>query len=139
MRAGDSDRQVVADRLKQALDEGRLDLGEYDERLRKTYAAKTYGELKGMLDDLPDVVPSRVDTTPVPGPDNPPPTRSARSGLLVRGWLGGFGGIFVVCTAIWLVTSIGSGHFHNFWPVWLLIPMVFGLLGGRDSRRRDRG
>ena len=39
MRAGDADRQAVADRLKTALDEGRLDLNEYDERLQKTYAA----------------------------------------------------------------------------------------------------
>ena len=43
MRAGDGDRQAVADKLKAALDEGRLDLHEYDERLQQTYAAKTYG------------------------------------------------------------------------------------------------
>ncbi|HEX6358652.1 DUF1707 domain-containing protein [Actinophytocola sp.] len=138
MRAGDSDRQAVADKLKQALDEGRLDVGEYDERLQKTYAAKTYGELRGLLDDLPGVIPSKADIAPASQPAAPAPTRSARGGQLVRGWLGGFGGIFVVCTVIWLVSSIGSGNFQNFWPVWLLIPMAFGLLGGRDVRRRDR-
>jgi Domain of unknown function (DUF1707) len=32
LRAGDADRQAVADRLRQALDEGRLTVLEYDER-----------------------------------------------------------------------------------------------------------
>ena len=41
MRAADADRQAVADQLKAALDEGRLDLHEYDERLQQAYAAKT--------------------------------------------------------------------------------------------------
>jgi hypothetical protein len=69
------------------------------------------------------------------------PAPAARAGQVVRAWLGGFGGVFVVCTVIWLVTSLNNGHFENFWPVWLLIPMALGLLGrfdGRDVRRRDR-
>ncbi|MPZ86260.1 MAG: DUF1707 domain-containing protein [Actinophytocola sp.] len=139
MRAGDSDRQAVADTLKQALDEGRLELLEYDERLQKTYAAKTYGDLSGLLDDLPGTVVSqrsqpRSDAAPQAAA--PPPVSSSRTGQIVRAWLGGFGGIFVVCTVIWLATSIGSGHVENFWPVWLLIPMAFGVLGriGRGNR-----
>lgn len=144
MRAGDSDRQAVADKLKQALDEGRLDLAEYDERLQQAYAAKTYGDLKGLLDDLPSTALAAKTTPadPVPQPAaKPPQARSERAGQLVRAWLGGFGGIFVVGTVIWLVSSIGSGHMQYFWPVWLLIPMVLGGLGRfgqRDRRRRDR-
>jgi hypothetical protein len=144
MRAGDSDRQAVADKLKLALDEGRLDLGEYDERLQKTYAAKTYGDLSGLLDDLPGVAPVvRPAADPAPKADAPAPIMSSRSGQLVKAWLGGFGGIFVVCSVIWLVTSLGSGHLQNFWPVWLLIPMVLGGLGqlgmgGDRYGRRDR-
>ena len=65
MRAGDADRQAVADKLRGALDEGRLDLHEYDERLQRAYAAKTYGDLNGLLDDLPDTVPaSRSQVAP---------------------------------------------------------------------------
>src|SRR5262245_7487690 len=52
-RAGDTDRQVVVDQVGIALREGRLDLAEYDERLRQAYAARTYGELDGLLADLP--------------------------------------------------------------------------------------
>jgi hypothetical protein len=143
MRAADSDRQAVADKLKKALDEGRLDLGEYDERLQRTYAAKTYGDLDGLLDDLPSPSPARrprTDSEVTPRPAAPEPVAS-RAGQLVRRALGGFGGIFVVSSVIWLVSSIGSGHLQYFWPVWLLIPMLLGGMGwlGRGGdRRRDR-
>jgi hypothetical protein len=130
MRAADSDRQAVADKLKKALDEGRLDLAEYDERLQKAYAAKTYGDLQGLLDDIPDTVLPATTRPADPAPRATPPlVKSERAGQLVKAWLGGFGGIFVVGTVIWLVSSIGSGHLQYFWPVWLLIPMVLGALG----------
>jgi hypothetical protein len=139
MRAGDGDRQAVADKLKLALDEGRLDIGEYDERLQRTYAAKTYGDLEGLLDDLPGTAVTPQAATAGPATAQPaaapPPAVSRRSGQLVKAWLGGFGGIFVVSMAIWLITSISTGHMQYFWPVWLLIPMVFGALG----RYRGRG
>ena len=53
MRAADTDRQKVADQLKGALDEGRLTLHEYDERVALAYSAKTYEELLMLLTDLP--------------------------------------------------------------------------------------
>lgn len=53
LRVADTDRQAVADRLGTALREGRLDLAEYDERLRRAYAARTYHELDDLLTDLP--------------------------------------------------------------------------------------
>src|SRR3954447_2466651 len=71
MRAGDADRQAVADQLKAALEEGRLDLGEYDERLQRTYSARTFGDLNGLLDDLPGTVPpqhSQVQAYRAPTP-----------------------------------------------------------------------
>ncbi len=140
MRAGDSDRQAVADKLKQALDEGRLDLAEYDERLQRAYAAKTYGDLEGLLDDLPSVnLPERATTT-APAEQKSsavPQLSSARTGQLVRAWLGGFGGIFVLGTVIWLVSSIGSGELRYFWPMWLLIPMALGALGRFGQSKRD--
>jgi hypothetical protein len=141
MRAADSDRQAVADKLKKALDEGRLDLTEYDERLQKTYAAKTYGDLNGLLDDLPNVAPAPVpQAEPVPQNAAPSPMGPHHNQLMKLG-LGGMGGVFVLCTVIWLATSIGSGHMQYFWPVWLLIPVALGILGriGEGGGRRDRG
>ncbi|MEU7090638.1 DUF1707 SHOCT-like domain-containing protein [Kitasatospora aureofaciens] len=51
-RAGDADREAVADRLRSAAGEGRIDLGELEERLDRAYAAKTYGELDTLVADL---------------------------------------------------------------------------------------
>lgn len=52
-RAGDADREAVAERLRIAAGEGRIDLAELDERLTQAYAAKTYGQLETLVADLP--------------------------------------------------------------------------------------
>lgn len=53
MRAGDADRERVAQVLREAAGDGRLTLAELDERLDAVYAAKTYGELAPLTRDLP--------------------------------------------------------------------------------------
>lgn len=62
MRAADSDRERIAEILRQAVAEGRLDLSELDERVAQAYAARTYGELEPLVADLPvaDAVPLPV-------------------------------------------------------------------------------
>ena len=52
MRISDADRQRVADVLRDAAGDGRLDLDELEERLELTFAAKTYGELVPITLDL---------------------------------------------------------------------------------------
>lgn len=52
-RPAESDRRTAAERLRAALDEGRLDQVEYHERLRRTETAATLAELDGALADLP--------------------------------------------------------------------------------------
>jgi len=56
-RAGDADRERVAERLRVALEEGRLNLHEYDDRLRQAYAARTHADLDALIADLPGVTP----------------------------------------------------------------------------------
>ncbi|MFC6885104.1 MULTISPECIES: DUF1707 SHOCT-like domain-containing protein [Actinomadura] len=53
MRASDSDRDRVAQLLRDAAGDGRLTLEELDERLDAVYAAKTYAELEPITRDLP--------------------------------------------------------------------------------------
>jgi len=53
LRISDEDRHKVAEVLRQAAGEGRIDFEELDERLEATYAAKTYGELVPITVDLP--------------------------------------------------------------------------------------
>lgn len=53
LRASDADRERVAEVLRDALAEGRLDMEEFEERLDATYKARTYGELAPITRDLP--------------------------------------------------------------------------------------
>ncbi|WP_205719737.1 DUF1707 SHOCT-like domain-containing protein, partial [Actinomadura geliboluensis] len=64
MRASDADRDEVADRLREALAEGRITPEEHAERIDAVYKAKTYAELAPVLSDLPDEQPP-VSYTPL--------------------------------------------------------------------------
>ncbi len=125
MRAADSDRQYVADRLRDALNEGRLDLGEYDKRLQQTYAARTSGELDKLLNDLPAVAPpERSQVAQIPPQTTPaaPPVRHGHPWLWVI-W-GGWVTTSLVCFAIWVLTGA-----HGFpWPFWVAGPWGAVLL-----------
>ena len=54
LRAADSDRAAVAEALGRAMSAGRLSVEEYDDRLGRAYAARTYGDLAPLTADLPD-------------------------------------------------------------------------------------
>ena len=53
LRIGDKERHQVAEILRTAAGEGRLDLTELDERLEATFKAKTYADLVPLTVDLP--------------------------------------------------------------------------------------
>ncbi|MFG2582046.1 DUF1707 SHOCT-like domain-containing protein [Streptomyces malaysiensis] len=53
LRASDADRDRIADILREALAEGRLQPEEHAERIDAVYRAKTIGELKPLVRDLP--------------------------------------------------------------------------------------
>ncbi len=53
LRASDTDRERAIDVLKSAFAEGRLTKDEYDDRVAKIYASRTYGELGVLTSDLP--------------------------------------------------------------------------------------
>ena len=59
LRASDSDRERVAEHLRQATAEGRLRAEELDERLGALFASRTYGELDRLVADLPEPAPPR--------------------------------------------------------------------------------
>ncbi|MGW1171954.1 DUF1707 SHOCT-like domain-containing protein [Streptomyces sp. NPDC002550] len=72
LRASDSDRERVAEVLRDALAEGRLDMAEFEERLEATYKARTYGELTPLTRDLPASgipAPAPVSFTKEPAQD----------------------------------------------------------------------
>ncbi|MFJ1645865.1 DUF1707 domain-containing protein [Streptomyces sp. NPDC088258] len=52
-RASDAEREQIAERLREAVAEGRLDMEEFEERLDSAYKARTHGELVPLVRDLP--------------------------------------------------------------------------------------
>ena len=55
LRISDADRHQVAEVLREAAGEGRIDFEELDQRLEATYAARTYADLVPIILDLPDL------------------------------------------------------------------------------------
>lgn len=70
VRASDADRDRVADILREALAEGRLDAQEHSDRLDAVYQAKTMGQLEPLVRDLPQhgARSAPRPTAAVPGP-----------------------------------------------------------------------
>jgi hypothetical protein len=54
MRVSDEDREGTALRLQSAFTEGRLTQLELEDRLELALTARTYGDLRGLVADLPD-------------------------------------------------------------------------------------
>ncbi|MFI9118430.1 DUF1707 domain-containing protein [Streptomyces bikiniensis] len=71
LRASDADRDRIADILRDALAEGRLDAEEHSDRIDAVYRAKTVGELEPIVRDLPAARSSRPEPEPAYpyGPD----------------------------------------------------------------------
>jgi Domain of unknown function (DUF1707) len=139
MRAGDGDRLKVVEVLQGALDEGRLSLSEYDERVATAYKALTYADLNVLLADLPHVphgvlaIPTQAAALRPHEPEPVAPVRSKRKRkrriplplmILWTIWLAGVG----VNLAVWLLVSVASGHAHYFWPMWVIGPAGAALL-----------
>jgi len=83
MRAASADRERAVDVLKAGFAEGRLTQEEYNERVGRAYAARTYGELTALTADLPaGAVPA---VFPVPMYQPPVTTNSLARASLVLG------------------------------------------------------
>jgi hypothetical protein len=159
LRAADVDRQFVADRLKSALDEGRLSLHEYDDRLRDTYAARTYGDLDQLLADLPGADHAQLTPSPpwAPAVGHHPAAAASQAGRGFPRWIiatwSSWLTVSIIVNAIWFATVVSGGH-PAYWPIWVMLPWGAVLLAGtitgiatsggpnqwaaNEARRRER-
>jgi uncharacterized membrane protein len=131
IRVSDADRDRVTARLREHFAEGRLTQDELDERISAALNAKTFGDLRPVMADLPE---------PVPAPPRPAHPQRARPPMIVRhrgprllplallalflalafpgggGWL--LFGVFKLLLVFWLVTCVagffvaGLAHRH---------------------------
>jgi hypothetical protein len=125
MRAGDADREYVLELLRVAGSEGRLDLDEFDERVRATLAARTYGELAALTVDLPGEPPAPGRVVPLAAtPPQPvaPPERDLRAGAVA------WAGVSVTTLAIWGVSCIATATLVYPWWLWVAGPWGLVLL-----------
>ncbi|MFI1730255.1 DUF1707 domain-containing protein [Streptomyces acidicola] len=129
LRASDADRERVAEQLRDALAEGRLDMEEFEERLDATYKARTYGELAPITRDLPGqgaVAPPSVSMVKEP----------AEPGSWAGRIIGGEG------SSTWGVAVMSGFERKGFWTV----PRRFnsfafwggGVIDLRDANFADR-
>lgn len=122
LRASDADRDAVADRLRHAAVEGRLEPDELEDRLHAALRARTYGELQGLLTDLPGKPVAwerrRAEVAPVAG-------IALAVALRVVVVLAVVGVVLVVaamtaawwllCALVWMSLRAGRGCRHATW------------------------
>lgn len=77
IRASDRERDAATQRLQEAFAEGRLDDGEFDQRMRTALSARTRPELDELLADLPAPGPAAGPSAGLPAVPGRPPGRLA--------------------------------------------------------------
>jgi hypothetical protein len=141
MRASDRDRQQVVDRLRRALEDGRLTMDEYMDRMEAAYKAATYGDLVPLCADLPASTPQTAAAATTP------PAVLSQVGHLAGlptalkiGWTMWLTAVSVN-VVVWALVSGTGGHLAYPWPVWVAGPygaVLFAVSAGLVLFRRSR-
>ena len=120
LRASDADREAVAERLRHAAVEGRLEPDELEERLHAALRARTYGDLRRLLTDLPAKPMAwerrRVEAMPTVG-----------DALAVAMRIG-------LALAVVAVVLVVAAVMAAWWVLWAVV--CFGLCGRRSCTAR---
>jgi hypothetical protein len=138
IRVSDADRERVAERLREHYAAGRLSADELDERLSTTLSAKTFGDLRAVLADLPEPGPIGPEGWPVQGMPAPqpsparPPVYAYRRGPRVMPIL------LVALAAVLLLHGAIGFFFVNFFLVMFVLAMVGLITGAARFRRHVR-
>lgn len=141
LRATDAQREAVVDMVRRAIDDGRLQLDELDERLGAAYSARTHGELGTVIQDIVPHRPRQAWPAPRPASPPPSPTTSERKVLpafLLCLFLGVFGthrfyagkngsGVAMLVLTLSMVGVVVTG-------IWALVDLIVLALGSfRDG------
>ncbi len=114
MKASDSDRDAVVSDLGEHFQAGRLTDGEFDERTGRALAARTWGELRDLLADLPATQPAlRIPVTRSPSAR---PWRS--SGRFAPPPVAVLASLGIAVAVLVNVAHVGWGL------IWLLLPAL---------------
>jgi Domain of unknown function (DUF1707) len=117
MRAGDADRELVAESLRKHHADGRLDTDELQERLGSCYHARTLAELDNLLSDLPREFPATSHR---------------------RHQLGWWGRAPVLAITVLVALAVLAPDHHRHPPVAFLALILVGIALARTRRPRPR-
>lgn len=146
MRASDRDRQHVADQLRSALEDGRLTMDEYLDRIDVAYQAATYGDLAPLCADLPASSPE------IARPQTAAAATASPAVFARTGYLGSLPAVLKVLWTLWLaavsvnvviwaLVSGTGGHLAYPWPLWVAGPwgaVLFAKSAAVTLFRRSR-
>ena len=114
MRASDADRDAVVSDLSEHFQVGRLTAGELEERTGRALAARTWGELRELLVDLPAAGSALRAPAATSSSTRRPPAGRAAPPLIAA--LAGIG----------IATVVLVNVAHGGWGgIWLLVPLMF--------------
>ena len=143
MRASDRDRQEVVDRLRGAMQDGRLQMDEFVDRMGLAYQALTYGDLAPLCADLPTAGSKQQAALPAPAAPVCGPWGGVLASLpttlkvLWTIWLASVS----INVVVWALVSGTTGHLAYPWPVWVAGPYgaaLFALSAAVMQFRRTR-
>jgi hypothetical protein len=156
MRASDRDRQDAVDLLQGAVEDGRLTMNEYMDRMGRAYQAVTFADLAPLLADLPARESGAVRATGLvsaagaaaaeaPASDGRTP-QCRRAGFAdLPAILRVFWGIWFTAVSInvvvWLLVTVTSGQLAYPWPLWVAGPYgaaLFAISAAVSQSRRHR-
>jgi Domain of unknown function (DUF1707) len=130
IRVSDADRDGVTAQLRDHFAVGRITAGELDERLSAALNAKTFGDLRRIMADLPGPVPAPLGVAPAP--------LRATPAWAVRRHPPFPPLILLVLLAVLLIPSTGwlLAAFINVILLFWLMAFVAGAIAFGRSRRR---
>ena len=111
VRASDADRQATIDQLSRHTADGRLTLEDFETRVDEAWRAKTHGDLRHVLRELPVARP---------------PIRRRYSAGIIR------------AAALWAVILVVAAIAIGPGALWWLVPLAFFRFGGFRHHHRSR-
>jgi hypothetical protein len=165
MRASDHEREEVVAILRDALNDGRLKMEEYVERMGQAYDAVTIGDLALLHDDLPATrAVARPDSgagsstvTPASTAAVPGAVPATAAAEPLTGWHAAYADLpaalkvlwtiwfaaVSINVVVWVLVGVTSGSVPYPWPLWVAGPYGAALFGVSapvvKARRARRG
>jgi Domain of unknown function (DUF1707) len=138
LRASDEDRDRTAALLREHHALGRLTAEEFSDRLDRTFAARTIGDIDALLRDLPTIDLYRLPDARLTRQPRQAQVAPVRHGS--RAWRaiwGIYATVNLICFVVWAISGFGYP-----WFLWVAGPWGAALAGtyvsfgaGRSARR----